>query len=95
MESARDVAIIVLAIINVIQSLLIIAILAVVAWQGWKAWVKVRPVLDNVQVIGRNAQATTILVSDYVAKPVIRIASFALGVQRAIAVLAGAARKKE
>src|SRR5438445_5206082 len=89
----RDVAIIVLAIINFIQSLLIIAILAVAAWQAWRAWLKVRPVLDNVQVIGRNAQATTIMVSDYVVKPVIAIASFAIGVQRTISALTGGRRK--
>src|SRR5581483_976087 len=91
----RDVAIIVLAIINLIQSLLIIAILVVAAWQAWRAWVKVRPVLDNVQVVGRNAQATSVMVSDYVVKPVIAIASFAIGVQRAVSVLAGGRRGKE
>src|SRR5436309_13941376 len=91
----RDVAIIVLAIINVIQSLLIIAILVVAAWQAWRAWLKVRPVLENVQVAGRNVQATSVMVSDYVVKPVIAIASFAIGVQRALSVLTGARKRKE
>jgi hypothetical protein len=94
-SDARDWAIIVLAIINLIQSLLIIAILAVAAWQGWRAWVKVRPVLDNVQVVGRNAQATSIMVSDYVVKPVVAIASFVIGVQRAVSVFVGAGKRKE
>jgi hypothetical protein len=91
----RDVAIIVLAIISVIQSLIIITILVVAGWQAWRAWLKVRPVLDNAQVVGRNAQATSVIVSDYAVKPVIAVASFAIGVQRAVSVLTGGRRRKE
>lgn len=93
LADARDVAIIVLAVINLIQSLLIIAILAVAAWQGWRAWTKVRPVLDNVQVVGRSAQATSIMISDYLVKPVIAVASFAIGIQHTVNALLGSKRK--
>lgn len=82
LETLRDVAIIILAMVALLQ-VLIILILAVMVYK------KLSPVLDNVRVATNNVKGTTTFLSEAVVKPVIGMVGFAVGARRTLSVLTG------
>lgn len=89
----RDIAIIAFATIGLIMSVIIGALLIVMIYymQSLVALLRneIKPMLANVQQTVQTVRGTTTLVSDNVAKPVIKFASFLAGLEAARTTLTG------
>jgi len=83
----RDIVIIVAAFAGLVMSLVIGAILAVLTWQIQSLIMmlrnEIKPMLTNVNQAVNSVRGTTMLVSDNVAKPTIKIASWIAGLRGA------------
>lgn len=83
----RDIVIIVAAFAGLVISLVIGAILAVLTWQIQSLIMmlrnEIKPMLTNVNQAVASVRGTTMLVSDNVAKPTIKIASWIAGLRGA------------
>lgn len=83
----RDIVIIVAAFAGLVISLVIGAILAVLTWQIQSLIVmlrsEIKPMLTNVNQAVNSVRGTTMLISDNVAKPTIKIASWIAGLRGA------------
>jgi hypothetical protein len=90
----RDVAIIIIAILDII----LLGILAVIAFMAWRLFASVKgdvPVLlDRVKETANTVKGTTDFVSDRAVSPIIRVAAFLSAVGRFIAVLLGGERSR-
>jgi hypothetical protein len=80
----RDVAIIVLALESIVIGLLLIILIWQVRSLAKLLQTEVKPMLDSVNETARTVKGTTAFLSDNVAAPLIRAASIAAGVNRAI-----------
>ena len=83
----RDLVIVALGVMGIITLLAVLALTIMV-------YSKLSPLLDSARKTIGNIQGTSSLVSDVVAKPVIRTASFAAGVRQGVALVLGLSRKK-
>jgi hypothetical protein len=83
----RDVAIIIIAILDII----LLSILAVIAFMAWRLFASVKgdvpELLDRAKETATTVKGTTDFVSDRAVKPIIRVAAFFAAVSRFIAVL--------
>ncbi len=83
----RDIVIIVFAFAGLVVSLVIGAILAVLTWQIQSLIqmlrTEIKPMMTNVNQAVNSVRGTTMLVSDSVAKPTIKIASWLAGLKGA------------
>ena len=83
----RDIVIIVAAFAGLVMSLVIGAILAVLTWQIQSLIMmlrnEIKPMLTNVNQAVSSVRGTTMLISDNVAKPTIKIASWIAGLRGA------------
>lgn len=83
----RDIVIIVFAFAGLVASLVIGAILAVLTWQIQSLIqmlrTEIKPMMTNVNQAVNSVRGTTMLVSDSVAKPTIKIASWLAGLKGA------------
>ena len=83
----RDIVIIVFAFAGLVVSLVIGAILAVLTWQIQSLIqmlrTEIKPMMTNVNQSVNSVRGTTMLVSDNVAKPTIKIASWLAGLKGA------------
>ena len=83
----RDIVIIVAAFAGLVISLVIGAILAVLTWQIQSLIMmlrnEIKPMLTNVNQAVNSVRGTTMLVSDNVARPTIKIASWIAGLRGA------------
>lgn len=83
----RDIVIIVAAFAGLVISLVIGAILAVLTWQIQSLIMmlrnEIKPMLTNVNQAVNSVRGTTMLISDNVAKPTIKIASWIAGLRGA------------
>ncbi|MBI2908598.1 MAG: hypothetical protein HYX92_13215 [Chloroflexi bacterium] len=84
----RDLSIVIFMVLGIIASLLVIVATIVVL-------TKVTSILRDVQETVATIKGTSRLISEVVAKPTIKAASFAIGVQRALSVISGLRRRKE
>lgn len=80
----RDVAIIVLALESIIIGLLLIVLIWQVRGLANLLQTEIKPILDSVNETARTVKGTTAFLSDNVASPLIRAASVAAGVNRAV-----------
>ena len=87
LETIRDLAVIVLAVMALLQ-VLIILILSILIYK------KLAPVLDNIRIATNNIKGTTGFMSETVVRPVIAVVSFALGARRTLSVLTGFRNRK-
>ena len=81
-EQIRDIAVIVLAVLNVIW-LLALLIIAVAFYK------KLAPMLNSIQTAVQNIQATTTFVAETTVSPIIRALSFVAGVKAAAGTVMG------
>jgi hypothetical protein len=83
----RDVAIIIIAILDIV----LLSILAIIAFYAWKLFASVKgevpELLDRAKQTATTVKGTTDFVSDTTVKPLIRAAAFFAAVSRFIAVL--------
>ncbi len=86
-DNLRDWAIVILAVIAIIQSLFWIVLLAVLIRVFLQLKSKTGPILDSVTDTMATVRGTSSFVSDTVVKPIIKVASFAAGVRRTLAVI--------
>ncbi|MFH1486666.1 MAG: hypothetical protein ABIH46_11390 [Chloroflexota bacterium] len=84
----RDISIVIFTVLGIIASLLFIIFSAIV-------FGKLMSILGSVQATVGNIRGTSDFVSEVIAKPVIRIASFAIGTRRACSVIIGLRKRKE
>jgi len=61
---------------------------------GFLIFRRVKPILDSAKGTLGNIQGTSSFVSDVLVKPVIKVVSFATGVRKAMAVVAGLSKRK-
>lgn len=94
METARDIAIIVLAVINIIWLLVLIVIGVVLLWLFFKIKRQVPEVLDTARDTAKTVKGTTEFVSDTAVVPLIRIVAMVAAVSRFFAVLFGGERRR-
>ena len=89
MDTARDVAIIILA----VESIVIGVLLAVLVFQIIRLVRMLRhevlPILDSTQETVSTVRGTAGFVSDHVVQPVVKIASYTAGVRQAMNILFG------
>ena len=81
-EQVRDIAVIVLAVLNIIW----LVALLVIALAFYK---KVVPMLNSVQTTVQNVQATTTFVAETTVHPIIRALSFIAGMKAAANIVMG------
>lgn len=84
----RDLSIVVFTVLGIIAALVVIVTAMIV-------FTKLMSILNTVQATARNISGTSRLVSEMVAKPTIKVASFAIGVQRAVSIISGLRKRKE
>jgi len=80
----RDVAIIILAVESIIIGLLLIVLIWQMRSLAKLLQTEVKPILHSVNETARTVKGTTVFLSDNVARPLIRAASIAAGVNRAV-----------
>ena len=94
LETIRDVAIILIAILDII----LLALLAAIAFLAWRLFVQVKgqvpELLDKGKETLVSVKGTTEFVSERAVTPVIRIAAFFAAVSRFFAVLFGGQRSR-
>ena len=94
LETARDIAIIILAVLGMVQVLLTIVLLYVVVRLGLYIRGRIPPIIDSAQSTARTVEATTSTIGDNLVKPVIATASFAAGVRQFFSALTGSGKKR-
>lgn len=91
---ARDVAIIIVAILDIV----LLAILAVIAFLAWRLFGQVKgqlpELLDTAKATATTVKGTTDFVSDRAVTPIIRVAALLSAIGRFIAVLFGGERSR-
>ena len=87
MATARDVAIIVLALESIIIGILLVVLIVQVQGLIRMLRQEVKPILDSVQETTNTVRGTTVFVSDTVLSPVMRVAGMVSALQRAAHVL--------
>ncbi|MFQ6057947.1 MAG: hypothetical protein ACE5MB_03580 [Anaerolineae bacterium] len=90
----RDIAIIALALESLIIGLLLIVLIWQIRSLARLLEHEVKPILDSVNETASTVKGTTVFLSDNVISPIIRVASLASGVNRAIKVLTRRRRKE-
>ncbi len=86
LAGARDVAIIVLAVLAIVQVFLLLMITLLI-------YKKIGPLMDTAQRSMTNVQATTAMVSDMTVSPIIRLAGMAAGAKTVASTLMGRGSK--
>lgn len=94
MDTARDIAIIVLAVINVIWLLVLCVIGGLAIWLFLKIKSAIPEVLDTSKSTMNSVKGTTEFVGVTAATPVIRIAALVTAISRFFAVLFGGERRR-
>jgi hypothetical protein len=93
-ETARDIAIIVLAVINIVWLLILCAIGFVVLRLFLQVKGKVPELMDTASETARSVKGTTEFVGETVVTPVIRIAALTAALTKFFSVLFGGARRR-
>jgi hypothetical protein len=93
-ETARDIAIIVLAVINVVWLLILCAIGFVLLRLFLQVKGKVPEVMDTATTTARSVKGTTEFVGETIVTPVIRIAALLAGLTKFFTVLFGGERRR-
>lgn len=88
LRDLRDLSIVVFTVLGIIATLLFI-IFSIIIFS------KLMSILNSAQATARDFRGTTRLVSEVIAKPTIKVASFAVGVQRAVSIISGLRKRKE
>ena len=95
LQSARDLAIVFLAVAAMVMTLLLAAVV-VLLWRLIRVIQReIRPVLTNLQQTANTVRGTTEFVSDSFVSPLIRLSSFFSGVGGALKAFAATFRRKE
>lgn len=94
METARDIAIVVLAIINIIWLLILCTIGFVVFKLFMQVKGKVPEVMDTATSTARSIKGTTEFVGETVVTPMIRVSALVAGLLKFFAVLFGGERRR-
>ncbi|HEV8638433.1 MAG TPA: hypothetical protein VG370_29820 [Chloroflexota bacterium] len=94
METARDIAIVVLAVINIVWLLILCAIGFVLLRLFLQVKGKVPEVMDTATSTARTVKGTTEFVGESVVTPVIRIAALMAGLSKFLSVLFGGERRR-
>ncbi len=89
LEAARDVAIILLAVMSLVVGVLLVILLLQLQSLIRLLQEEVRPILTSAQETVGTVRGTTTIVSEYVVTPVARIASVVAGVREAMETLTG------
>jgi len=85
---ARDWAVVILCSVGIVTTCIFLVC-------GLFLFFKVRPFLDSATATARNVQGTSVIVSETIVKPIIKVRSFASGVQRAMGIMTRLSRRKE
>jgi hypothetical protein len=93
-ETARDIAIVVLAVINIVWLLILCAIGFVLLRLFLQVKGKVPEVMDTATSTARTVKGTTEFVGESVVTPVIRIAALMAGLSKFLSVLFGGERRR-
>ncbi len=92
LASARDIAIIFLA----VETIIIGIFLAVLVWEVWRLIkmlnTEIKPILQSADETARTVRGTATFVSDNFVTPMVRVSSFASGVMEALRIIAGRRR---
>ncbi len=88
MATARDIAIIIVAIMALVDGIF----LAILVWEIWQLIrllrKEVMPIIDSADETVRTVRGTTTFVSETFVTPLVRVSSFAAGVSQALRILA-------
>ncbi len=89
LASARDIAIIFLA----VETIIIGIFLAVLVWEVWRLIkmlnTEIKPILQSADETARTVRGTATFVSDNFVTPMVRVSSFTSGVMEALRIIAG------
>ncbi len=89
LASARDIAIIFLA----VETIIIGIFLAVLVWEVWRLIkmlnTEIKPILKSADETARTVRGTATFVSDNFVTPMVRVSSFTSGVMEALRIIAG------
>ncbi len=89
LASARDIAIIFLA----LETIIIGIFLAILVWEVWRLIrmlnTEIKPILQSADETARTVRGTTTFVSDNFVTPMVRVSSFTTGVLEALRIIAG------
>lgn len=93
LEAARDIAIILLAVMSLVVGALLVVLLLQLQSLTRLLQEEIRPILASFQETAGTVRGTTTIVSEYVVTPVARIASAMAGMREAIDTLTGRSRR--
>jgi hypothetical protein len=93
-ETARDIAIIILAVFNIVWLLILIVIGFVLLRLVLQVKGKVPELMDTASSTARSVKGTTEFVGESVVTPVIRIAALVAGLSKFLSVLLGGSRRR-
>ena len=89
LASARDIAIIFLA----VETIVIGIFLAVLVWEVWRLIkmlnTEIKPILQSADETARTVRGTATFVSDNFVTPMVRVSSFSSGVMETLRIIAG------
>jgi len=89
METARDISIIILAIVSIVVGVLLIFLIIQLQRLTKMLGEEVKPVIDSTNETVSTVRGTTVFLSEYLVSPIIEVAGYAAGVKRMAQVLTG------
>ncbi|MSP12872.1 MAG: hypothetical protein EXR62_07935 [Chloroflexi bacterium] len=94
-RATRDVFIILLALETFVIGIFLIILILQIRSLMQMLQKEVKPILDSVQDTSTTIRGTTVFLSDNVAAPLIRMASFAAGAGRAVQIIRGGGKSEK
>lgn len=89
METARDISIIVLAVVSIVVGVLLIFLIVQLQRLIKMLGKEVKPVIDSTNETVSTVRGTTTFLSEHLVSPIIEVAGYAAGVKRVAQVLTG------
>jgi hypothetical protein len=86
-ETIRDLAIIVLAVVTIVMQVILVLLLLEVISLSRMLRENIIPILQSADETVRTVRGTSVFVTDNVVSPVVRISSFAAGVTQAVRII--------
>jgi len=87
--AARDIAIIVVALVTIVIGVFLIVLIFEVLALVRMLRADIKPILESADETARTVRGTTTFVSENFVSPLVRVSSFASGVMQALRIIAG------
>ncbi len=94
LETARDLAIVILAILAILQLLVLLVLTIAIYVKVVPLIEKVGRLMDSAQTTASTVAGTSIFVGQAVVSPIIRVASFVAGLRKGVSTLGRLVRRK-